>query len=351
MIERLKKFVQENWTHLELPGSCPGETLVMLISGSVGVQGKVVLLFFAKGERDPFLVAKVARDQRYAQYLNNEYRNLKALREIAAVGSPAPLYLGSFGTNTVLLESPVLGERVERLMGKGKSLSASSEYLDLLMNWIEQFGVLTRRDVCASGDEARKLLRGPIEEFMGNFTLNEAEREVIDKTMDKLEGLGDRTIPLVFVHGDMWPGNAFLKDNKFGFIDWECSSIRGLPYFDLFTFFVSYCRIFFNNSHSIPARKIFLNGASSFLLLKEYMHSYSDALGIDRELCGVFFALYLIIFSNREYAFRLADAEKGYLRESYIADKDVSISEAIKQNLRYFNFFKTVAEEKILERF
>ena len=84
MIEATKNFVLENWRELRLGPQPPRRITTLFVSGTPGVQGKAVILFFADRSPKPFLVAKAARDKRYTAYLSNEYYNLNELRRSKA---------------------------------------------------------------------------------------------------------------------------------------------------------------------------------------------------------------------------------------------------------------------------
>jgi len=351
MIEILKEFILKNSNTLNLPSWSSRKITALLIPGSVGVQGKMVFLFFCNREKTPFLIAKVTRDRRYIRYLKNEYVNLKKLRGLLSSelkqSLPEPLYFGNLQSDTVLLETPILGKRAEKLIRDDDSLG-SNRYLDIVLRWIEKFNFFTRTETLMREEVCRELFYKPLQDFMTNFELNSEEMKLVTREMERLNEIINTRIPLVSIHGELWPGNVFLQDSKLGFIDWECSQFKGLPFFDFFTFFVSYFRVLFNSGHFIPVKEIFSVEGLPLKILKGYINRYSEAVGIDRGLCRLFFVLYLVKFSNIEYEFRMADIAKGYLRDSYIYGIQVPISQAVKRNLRYFNFFKSVVENKLI---
>jgi len=239
----LKKKIFERWDGFDFDLDKPGD-ISFIQRGSTWLRGnaKTVFILFRCGDRFPFAVAKIVRDERYKDSIEREFQNLNHIRESASFGLlatvPRPLLLDQIEGKTVYLETALTGRSLsqilteEPLFGKRKKVQSLFEKV---CHWLKQFYADShQKKTRFSHREVEKYILDPMDIFSSKFSLNAGEKKTIEKLKTDASQLEGQTLPLVCQHGDFGGGAVLVRKNDIGVIDWEFFSEQNLPLFDLF---------------------------------------------------------------------------------------------------------------------
>jgi aminoglycoside phosphotransferase (APT) family kinase protein len=174
-------------------------------------------------------VAKMPRRPGDIDAIRHEAEVLRTLARTGALSGHLPVVLGLSTTATpFLLETALHGTPADpgtvRARGDG-ILQAGLDFLARLP---------------ATGETARddawftRLIEKPLFDVAVRVALPSMPA-LVEETLARLEPLRHRSLPLVAEHGDLSHPNLLLDDGaQLGAVDWERSTLRGLPGHDLF---------------------------------------------------------------------------------------------------------------------
>jgi hypothetical protein len=199
---------------------------------------KVAFFLFGPTAREPEIVVKMTRAPRYNHRLEAECHALTRLRRdgLADAGTyPEALFLGHHHDLAVLAQRVVRGSPF-RTRTRGDT---DCPFALAAVEWIETLGARSAVPAADAGELPRTL-----EELLARFerihALSPMERGFLRERLHVL-GTLPGGVPSVFQHGDAGTWNVLVTpDDRVAFLDWEVSSARGVPLWDLVDFLRSY---------------------------------------------------------------------------------------------------------------
>ena len=243
--QRLSEFVLDCWDRWALGPKPADLSLIRRSSTWLGEEGKVVYLFFRKGEDRPAVVAKSVLACQYGAAIHKEAANTRAVWEksILRPNVPRPLAVEIINGLPVYFEEACPGEGFPekvrdcwRMKSKERLIR---ETVDAVVRWIESFqNAFNSKPRRLSASEVEKHWLAPLRTFAERHgLLSKTEKAFLGACTEAAESLKDRRIALPPVHGDLWGGSVLRGlDGGIRIIDWEFFQPRGLPVQDLIYF-------------------------------------------------------------------------------------------------------------------
>ncbi|MDZ7342467.1 MAG: phosphotransferase [candidate division KSB1 bacterium] len=242
MIFELQQFLLNEWHDFQFNLPRPNEISVIQRSSTWRKgQGKIVQLLFRRNDRQPFAVAKFARNEAYRQSIVREFEQLRCVRQQAAPEFnqtlPRPLWLGEIGGKTIYLESACQGQSLSRMLSDCRFFLQRKvvQTYELAADWLKAFATeLSRHSVTASEPQMERFLDEPLDRILRQNDLSTAEAQLVHRLQRAFIALQRQRVPLVPSHGDFGGGAILLNNQKIAVIDWEFFQPQCLPLFDLF---------------------------------------------------------------------------------------------------------------------
>ena len=283
---------------LSLPGDLrhPRSQLLVVAPGN----RRVVLLPFAERGEYPLCALKLTRDSS---------RNARAESEQLVLASvyarlddsmrrtiPRPYGCLRWGHLTASIEGAVPGRLL--LTSRRDRTQRSVEILRRVAAWVVEFQRQTEVRRIRWGESASNAaLAATLVEYSALFGETAEQHALFDEIVRRSSQLVDAPIPVVWMHGDLHPGNIHLSLNQVGVLDWVDGG-EGPPFLDLFRFVLEW-RAHIRGFKSAVARvrnfeEIFLQqGCQDSLVLaaREEIARYSAALEVDSGLIPVLLPL------------------------------------------------------------
>ncbi|WP_264668239.1 aminoglycoside phosphotransferase family protein [Arthrobacter sp. VKM Ac-2550] len=197
----------------------------------------VVALIYPAGELRARLVVKVPRqpgDNKGVQREADMLRTLQSLHSGNVAGIPEVVAAVDVGDHTVLVETAVHGLQLDPdrvATDVADAQRAGNEFVALLP---------TTRPASANTDWYGRTVAQPLQ-ALANLVPSEPEvASLVERTHQLLSPLRSVQLPAVFEHADLSHPNIFIQsDGSLQVVDWERSSIDGLPGHDL-VFYLQY---------------------------------------------------------------------------------------------------------------
>jgi hypothetical protein len=299
MIDLLLQELSSSWqSQLEREGMVLQPPFVALQVGSgFGSFRKINFLLFESGAKAPSLVLKVSRDSNHQSFLMNEYRALNQVWDEAGFFTGIPRALGLFEMEgmQVLVETYVPGIPMavllqRRLLTRPSNVRDDLSYAHLWLRQLQQATFDDLEPFPAQMLVELSLARLQDDIVPHSFTHNLMARA---KEWERFD------LPRVGRHGDYWPGNLLVGEGTAAVIDWENYTPRDLPFFDLYSFVVTY-------SLALPWRRgkrlsreerfarAFLDDGWLGNELLSCVNQHLDAFSLPRHSAAFFFGLFLL---------------------------------------------------------
>lgn len=243
--QRLSDVVLDCWNRWALGPKPVDLSLIRRSSTWLGEEGKVVYLFFRKGEDLPAVVAKTVLSRQYGAAIHKEGANTRAVWEISILRPkvPQPLAVEIINGLPVYFEKACPGvgfpEKVRDCWRMKSKERLIRETVDAVARWIESFqSAFNSKLRRLSASEVEKHWLAPLRTFAERHgPLAKTERAFLGACTEAAESLKERRIALPPVHGDLWGGSVLWGlDDGMRIIDWEFFQPRGLPMQDLIYF-------------------------------------------------------------------------------------------------------------------
>ncbi|HEY41120.1 MAG TPA: methyltransferase domain-containing protein [Dehalococcoidia bacterium] len=224
-----------------LDGSAPSDIKVVKSGGRAGSYHAANFLIYENNDTRPACFCKVCRNNRYADILENEAKNLKTVNRLLmdtelSACIPRLLYSGNIDNISILVTQYLEGAPSKFNLNTGFT-TKNLRKLDSSIQSAIRFLATFQRYTQVSEVEATPHLLSVIESQ--RETLNEQERltEEVDsrigdlvQAIEKLDGL---RIPVCAVHGDYDLCNLLFSGDRVSIVDFEHFESEGLPFFDL----------------------------------------------------------------------------------------------------------------------
>ena len=231
-------YLQSNWQRLNLAQYGDPERLAyIVVTPRFRASGHVVFLIFHQGQKQPVLVAKMARLKGHVEQIDREVLNLQMLRaNHSKINGSIPRIVACdmYQGYRFLLETALVGE----LMSPAVIRRLPEHRCELVIEWLWDIQPKVRR--FSDADWFETIVERPFRQFESLFPLTAEESTLLEQTKALVFPLKHTTFPLVFEHGDLSHPNLFLlRDSSLGVVDWEMARADGVPMHDLY-FFLSY---------------------------------------------------------------------------------------------------------------
>lgn len=219
--------------HLERYG-LGGQWATVLLTPRFVTSRHLVALIFPAGERHPRLVVKVPRQPGDNEGVLREAKILRRLATLASgrvQGVPEVVAILNVGAHAVLVETALIGTPLDPglvVRDTAIAVSAGTEFVSALP--------LTR-PASANHDWYARAITNPLSALARLLSANEADAELIPRTHEILRPLRSMQMPAVVEHADLSHPNLFIQsDGTLQVMDWERSSLNGVPGHDLIFF-------------------------------------------------------------------------------------------------------------------
>jgi aminoglycoside phosphotransferase (APT) family kinase protein len=259
---------------------------------------RVVLLPFTRDGRHPVAALKVTRDPSRNARTENEQRVLTAVHALVneAIGRSIPRPYGclKWGSLVAGVESGLPGRLLTARAGGTAAVGRTVEDLRHLATWLSEFHRQTEVRRESWGDSAfRSSLADLFAEYRRAFPVTADETSLFGEVELRSGQLSSASIPVVWSHGDLHPGNIYRSADRMGVIDWADGG-EGLPLLDLFKFVVEW-RAHARGMWSEEAKvrnleELFLQPSRDDALVVAAHHAiarYAAALGVDHRLIPI----------------------------------------------------------------
>lgn len=288
-------------------------------------QREKVLFVFRRGEINPRLIVKVARDEWDRAGLEREWRMLREIHARwphLAETVPRPLLLTQWGARPALIETavdgfPWLSRFIHRDSRRAKPLQSA-------LRWLWDFQAATRHQALPDPQYPERIVQR-----WGHLAVVKESQRLIEA----IYGLWDRTasrynsLPYVWCHGDLQIANLLLGD-RLRVIDWEQSSFHRLPHFDLMYLLLSFHSL--NTSQPIYQAwwELFVEKPNWVQhVFAEWMHR----LTIHADVLPALLGLFLLEWATVELDFLKRDYRRGYLGQSDPPEEALGSIQTIQQ--------------------
>ncbi|HXF05575.1 MAG TPA: hypothetical protein VNM72_09175 [Blastocatellia bacterium] len=268
------------------------------------VRRQMVFFLFDRESALPRAVAKVATQATQQTVLEHEYAALwtlhQRLDDDLRVTLPRPLGLIHVGATTTLLEGFLPGRSLYcELRNCWRPHHCASEHFRLACRWLVRFHQATRWESVSLNEESvDRYIVQPLNAFQRDCDASAAERDLISHIITLAKELPNEPLPLVARQGDFWARNVIRCGELVGVVDWEQFHWRSTPFEDLFLFATSYGLSYpwKLGRWATPAaafRATYLEVSWLAQLVRDYLLSYCEAMGISPKLLELFFPVFL----------------------------------------------------------
>lgn len=211
-----------SWSTVASPGAS-----ALLVTPRFAASRHVIALLTPTGAAHPELVVKMPRQPGDAGGIRVEHAALTILAHTApalAGRIPAPVALHDGPDRTMLVETAVNGPPLDPERVRRHPALAVAQAMDL----VDRLPVTGRTG--SDPDWFGRLLARPLQRFADTGALHGEAAAVVAATRRLLAPLQNADLPLVAVHGDLSHPNLVVRpDDSIGAVDWERSTLAGLP--------------------------------------------------------------------------------------------------------------------------
>lgn len=321
----IDSILREHYGEWELAAFGLGaEWTSVMVTPQFTTSRHVVGLVFAAGARSPSLVVKVPRcpgDNEGVQREAEMLRQLTALSGGRVEGIPHIVATLEVGEHTVLVETALTGAPLDPDKVAGDLAGAVTLGVDFVA------ALPCTRQGADNRDWYERTVERPLEALAALLPQDAEVSALVDRTHELLGPLRHSTLPAVFEHADLSHPNLLVQaDGRLQVMDWERSSLYGIPGHDLI-FYLQYLSESSDMAFSRVAQlaafdKAFGHGGWALTPLREHLALRS----VDPELLP----LLLIATWARSastLAYRLASEDvpvpgSAQLRAAVLADRD-----------------------------
>ena len=308
MIRLIKEHLLGKWGALGL-GVLPDELFFIkfadrrIRAAEVGIISFLVKGRYGREER-PLFILRVPRypaNKAANLSLELEYQNLKFIHDRLTDDNlrqsiPRAVVWEQICNTNVLAVSFLAGTSLNRGMLKADLLTNYLQQAKLAFYWLMAF---QKGMGSAALLSAEQVVEKVIGEYAAVFPDHQAVRaEYFSALRAKARKLTGSQIPQFAQHGDFHAENIFVVENRVaGVIDWEDSSLAGIPAFDAFHFIRTYFEALFG--YAVERLDLDLldslsTGENTFKAIRVTLADYCNKMGIDPRFESIWVPVCLI---------------------------------------------------------
>lgn len=278
----IDRVLRERYEELGLHRYLGRQWATVILTPQFVTSRHVVALVRATNEQQPSLVVKVPRRPGDNTGVLREAAMLQQLWALSPDRAEAtPELVGFFhvGDHCVLVETALTGLQLDPALvavNFPAAVASGSEFVA---------GLPVTRQASSNGDwYTRKIIR-PLDELIELVAGDAEVVALVQSTHELLAGVRTAELPAVFEHADLSHPNIFVRPGgSLQVVDWERSSIDGLPGHDL-VFYLQYLnesvKSAFTREHQVAAfGQAFSPGAWARKALQKHL----EARGVDASM-------------------------------------------------------------------
>jgi len=201
---------------------------------------KVLFFLFAEQQTSPQYIVKMTREPALNARLENEARSLSLLHE-TGIGHRSPLpkvvFAGHHAQLAIVGETVIEGAPFRQQTQQ----RVDCPYFRDAVHFLVDLGVSTADSRAATPPQVAEALQQLFVRFNQIYRATPAHQAFLAAQIAQI-GACTEQVPLVFQHGDPGPWNMLVTPaGRVAVLDWEAAEPQGMPLWDLFYFFRSYC--------------------------------------------------------------------------------------------------------------
>jgi hypothetical protein len=254
------------------------------------------------------VIVRLPQTDTAENFCYNNFETLKILaRETIPVQIPIPLANGEVDKQRYFVESKLVGVSLDTSRCLTKQVpSIIQQAYNFLINPCLLLGSIDASDF-------ERLVNIPFAVIGERLTSSDSL--ILGEVYKKIKAIiFVISLPKVICHGDFKFSNFICSRNPepmlLGIIDWECSSVPGLPLYDLFTMLVWSKRCDQNDSEYRVAQRIWNLVSSADI--DPMLLCYMEALHIDSRLLKPLSILSMIVYLNNNFYPEVRNGESWY---------------------------------------
>lgn len=281
VLQLIEKLLRQKWDNLFPEKPQPKRFIYIEKSG---FRKRVVFIYDDK-KREMLAIAHVVENLKVESRLRNHYNMLSTIHSSddnylkSTVADP--LYFSAESGYLLLIQKAVKGRTLIRRVRNNIFLSRQKleQCLKIAVEWLIRLNTSFVTD------------RVKIEQTkLSHLSLNNPLLKIMYNNLKGSE------VPLILEHNDFSPRNLLYDGDKISVVDWEYSTLNGMPLWDLALFFIvcyktTYSFISFLSPFSFikhPQRrdlqKMFFKDRYYSGLIKKYVMLYCRNMGLSKEV-------------------------------------------------------------------
>ncbi len=309
-------YLSTNWERLGLASYGPASRFACVLQTPwfSPASRHVIAMVLDDASGEPVLVAKTPRLPGDNARLDREIRNLRlaqAAHPFGVASVPRVVVAETTPAGTLLIETALPGRR----MSPQTVRHEFSACIEAVISWLIQFQQSTMGPESCDYEE---LLERPLRRSAHLFAYTPEDECLMQRLREITEPLRQRSVPVVFEHGDLCDPNIVINERGAGILDWENATPRCYPGGDLFLFlaFAEWARAGrYSDADFVRAvDNTFLPAAP---WVRPYLRRYVDAIQLDPDLLTplfvVFWTRYLLNLAERMHDGLAPDARSALL--------------------------------------
>ncbi len=284
----------------------------------------VYLYAFLDGAKEPALVLKITANRtaqaRLIRQVDLIHRVRARLPEDLLPTVPEAIAGLPMGEYWIGVEECAGGERflpVIDLEAPAQEASVRA-YMHRAMDWAIRLAAIARRPVELTEPLFHQQVTQPLRRLRSLHTLEPDENRYLEQWTDRLAGRRGTQVVAVASHGDLWPGNIYVRDGGLRVIDWGGYDDCNVTHHDLYCFLDSFDVV--AGAHS-PARDrgdelpLLVRGASAGWfgsLAAAAIAAYTEQLELDTDWVELMLPLYYVTMATRREPVNEASVAVNY---------------------------------------
>jgi len=291
-------IIESKMKNLGLTKNSNNVSTMMLTEGNI-IDKKVILFVFTGAQNEPDFIIKMTRITESVLEHSMEAETLRILEEKYGYTKRIPKLLFFEHTShfSMHAETFIGGTSIDKILTK-------KNYRELAINTTEvvtDLAITTKNDTTV--DSWDRLIKPILSNFVTAFE-NVLDQNLIQQTINIIKGL--ELTYLTCQHTDFSPWNILIRPNgELGIIDWEGSSLNGLPVVDL-VYFMTFLSVglekefnstLFRNAY----RKMLDESSYTGKVFKECTDYYTSRTGISSSSIPAFRLLTWLYMINCRY--------------------------------------------------
>lgn len=291
----------------------------------IGLHSLLTFMIYHAGK--PAVVLKLPRYREGTiafAALRNEAAKLKDLREkhILSIEGPQLFRLIEIDSVPVLLMRGYEGKMLHQYIDAENDLAKVARFLRIGVDLLTTYSTRTKGKKLAVNDAfiEQRLLR-PVREILEYYPNQIAHLEKYLHEFLATKSWAGQTVPEVLVHHEYNPWNILLTpEGDLILLDWEDAQNNGLPFLDLYNFFMVAFRImFYGEGSEAQQRPLADRQTRARFLIDEFRaasRKYCLALGCSESVLDLFF----LIFAFEQARFFLDEKRRDvHYAESWLS--------------------------------